>query len=663
MKFIYIVGLIVILSLTFVSAKDCGGDVACECGDNLTSSQTMWYDLDNCSDILGIKIGVDGINLDCNGHLIKGLNESVYSYGIFIYERDDIGVNNCVIEGFSEGISLNYCYDSSFNDNVLTNNYYGLASYQSRKNNLISNNISNNNESGIYFYRSRYTNLFSNEVYGNYYGMYLNDSSSNSLNENKFYNNEQYSLILRDCSNNIVWNNTFANNGSNAYEYPGFRSNLWNLTYIGNKWDDFESNEGYPDKYVVDGPEDGVDWHPYGKEEPDRDLDNDSVNNEDDKCPEIAGEIYEDGCPDITKPVVSISLSDYVLKKSDVVLINCNIDDKDPSPTYKINVTNPDGLTISIDNDELTYSDTNQVGVYSVGCSVMDKGGNIGIDVTNFEVVDGCGIIIRSPNNISYDTDRINFTIYLSDEFEYLKYTDLNEKKAKNYTLCRDCDEYGVERRKLKDFDDGSHNLIFYAVNENETCSANVSFFVDSTKPKVLKQEPKNKGYCNGIFNVKYDESFLKRVYLYYDDEIIAKDDCESGKSKECEFDIELQQYERQVIDFYFEVEDSFWKVPYSREYTCTVDTIPVNIENLEVSVNGRYAYFNITLNETARYLKYVDDNNLKKGEELLCSKCDEYGVDRIKRESFSKGQHNLTIFTLDGAGNRDSRDVSFTII
>ena len=36
----------------------------------------------------------------------------------------------------------------------------------------------------------------------------------------------------------------------------------WNNTNIGNSWDDFESNEGYPNSYIIDGPGNGVDYLP-----------------------------------------------------------------------------------------------------------------------------------------------------------------------------------------------------------------------------------------------------------------------------------------------------------------------------------------------------------------------------------------------------------------
>jgi hypothetical protein len=36
----------------------------------------------------------------------------------------------------------------------------------------------------------------------------------------------------------------------------------WNLSNIGNFWDDFETNPGYPSYYVIDGEMNRIDWHP-----------------------------------------------------------------------------------------------------------------------------------------------------------------------------------------------------------------------------------------------------------------------------------------------------------------------------------------------------------------------------------------------------------------
>ncbi len=281
--------------------------------------------------------------------------------------------------------------------------------------------------------------------------------------------------------------------------------------------------------------------------------------------------------------------------------------------------------------------------------------------------VDYCNINITKPENMkNYNDDKVEFNISLTNKFNYLRYIDLNDKKPKNKTLCRNCDNYGVSKKRTVGFDDGFRNLTLYATNKsdpNKTCYGYVNFFVDETKPRILNQEPRDKRYCNGNFRVSYDEEFLKKVYLHYQNITVIREDCESGKKEWCDFNVSLGGFEGQNINFYFGVEDTFWKIPSKRSYTCKVDTTPAKINWLETNVSGRYVYFNISLDSKAKGITYVDNADPKKKEKTLCSWCTEYGASKVKKKSFSKRNYTLTVLTEDEAGNRDSRETSFIVV
>jgi parallel beta-helix repeat protein len=141
-----------LLSIGTVEADTCGGVTACHCGDTLTSSHTMTYDLINCAGH-GIVIGANGIILDCQGHTIDGDGTVNMKYGIYSDGKNNNIIKNCVATDFSNSSSCGI-YLSSSNNNVLINNtansnYYGIVLYYS-SNSTLTNNTANSKHYGIY---------------------------------------------------------------------------------------------------------------------------------------------------------------------------------------------------------------------------------------------------------------------------------------------------------------------------------------------------------------------------------------------------------------------------------------------------------------------------------------------------------------------------------
>ena len=266
---------------------------------------------------------------------------------------------------------------------------------------------------------------------------------------------------------------------------------------------------------------------------------------------------------------------------------------------------------------------------------------------------------IYSPKTGNYSYDDIKFNLTLVRAVPYLKYIDYSDNRSSAKTLCRNCNESGFTRKKEINFDDGYHNVNIFSTDGliNET----ISFFVDSTKPRVSSQEPRNRDFCNGNFTVKYSEEYPLSVNLHYGaNQVMPKQDCPAGRNQECKFNVSVEQYEGQWINFHFEVEDLFWQIPYRRNHSCLVDTTPPHITHLNLTVDGRYLYLNISLDDEARYLKYIDYNDTRPREMTLCSRCDEYGASRVKRKSFRTGDHTIEIIAEDEAENRDISDRIF---
>ena len=208
--------------------SECGGDVMCECGDVLTSSQTMWYDLTGCAGDYGLIIGNDDVTLDCsNNHKIGGVGSSTATYGVYSYGIQHFTMRNCDVFGFMLGVWVDKVDFNVFEDNTFHDNEIGLT-LSVRKHSEQSTN---------------------NDVY-----------------HNSFSNNLRLGFLLHYVRNSRFWYNTFIGSGEgNAYEYETVYNNLWDVDGFGNYWDDFGDNPGYPDYYEVLGEGDGIDWYPTDK--------------------------------------------------------------------------------------------------------------------------------------------------------------------------------------------------------------------------------------------------------------------------------------------------------------------------------------------------------------------------------------------------------------
>ena len=92
-----------LLSVAFVpsqsSAKDCGGDVACECGDTVQGHAVLQANLGVCQET-GLFVA-NGSLLDCDHHTITGRGQEA---GVLFDNANGAEVRNCSISNFLVGV-------------------------------------------------------------------------------------------------------------------------------------------------------------------------------------------------------------------------------------------------------------------------------------------------------------------------------------------------------------------------------------------------------------------------------------------------------------------------------------------------------------------------------------------------------------------------------
>jgi len=193
----------------------CGGIVACQCGDTLTSDHVMWYDLTNCGGN-GLVIVSDNVTLDCNGHSIKANNGNTYS-GVHLNSVDGVTVKNCNLTKFAIGIQIGnnniYSYNNQILNNYIFDTNYGIGFYTSDYNSLDNNTVYNTNLGIVLTTNSNNNDILNNHVdLVNGHGLRLEINSDNNYIYNNLIERATYGIAsIGNSKNNIYFGNIVKN--------------------------------------------------------------------------------------------------------------------------------------------------------------------------------------------------------------------------------------------------------------------------------------------------------------------------------------------------------------------------------------------------------------------------------------------------------------------
>ncbi|MFA5019681.1 MAG: hypothetical protein WC533_01135 [Candidatus Pacearchaeota archaeon] len=269
-------------------------------------------------------------------------------------------------------------------------------------------------------------------------------------------------------------------------------------------------------------------------------------------------------------------------------------------------------------------------------------------------------IKINSPQNKIYNSKRILFDISSTDNVDF-KYINHNDITPRWKTLCVNCNEYN-KTRTLKE---GWNNITIRATDSlGQTEEENITLFIDSKKPVILKTMPIRNSVTNGSrFYLKYNEENLAGITLFYGNESTSLKNCSSGKNRECSTSADLSKYNNKWVKYYFNASDSI-NSAQSKETAVFVDAVsPTLTVYYPKNENyGRKVAFNLTANENVK-LEYYDNSAYSPRWRTLCVNCDEYGLSRVKTRLFSAGTYRVIIRAVDDAGNSDEEEVEISVV
>ncbi|MEM5798709.1 MAG: NosD domain-containing protein, partial [Candidatus Aenigmatarchaeota archaeon] len=191
----------------FAPLGEIEGSGICECND--CSSCTDALNNESCTEV---RLTADITDLsetcinnpenfsnkifDCQGHMIDGRDYS-NTYGIYLHEKQNNTIKNCVITDFRDGIFLNQSSGNNVTNNNFSSNYIGIRLLYST-NNILVNNTANLNEYGIFLASSLDNDVRDNIANSNSWDGIYSYNSTSTINNNIVCGNDYYDFYAFD---------------------------------------------------------------------------------------------------------------------------------------------------------------------------------------------------------------------------------------------------------------------------------------------------------------------------------------------------------------------------------------------------------------------------------------------------------------------------------
>jgi parallel beta-helix repeat protein len=190
-------------------AKECGGDVACACGDSVRGAATLAADLSGCTTGLRVK---SGATLDCAGHAL--LAAALDPAEGVVVEGVAATVRNCTVAGFRTGIRVRGGGANVIEDNdVVDSGRYGMElAVQTTHNRIAGNLVTGSGDEGVHVG----SGADDNEITGNEItrskreNLYLLDVTGNVVSGNVLRGASAAAVYVKHSSRNVFVDNDVA---------------------------------------------------------------------------------------------------------------------------------------------------------------------------------------------------------------------------------------------------------------------------------------------------------------------------------------------------------------------------------------------------------------------------------------------------------------------
>jgi len=221
--------LLILFGLLLFSVTANASTTTCSTCDDCTTKLNQSYDTIKLAVNISNHVGTCVIfysnhtTFDCQGNTIDGDDDYVGSQdmGIYMNERKNNTIQNCVVTDFSFGIQLSSTTETTiFNNTVSSCTTNGIYLMFSDLNTIRWNTARDNDNNGIRLSDSDYNVLERNSAPSNEEGLELSSSDYNNITDNNISNNSDmvgYGIVLSG-SNNRLESNRACDNSNIAYD-------------------------------------------------------------------------------------------------------------------------------------------------------------------------------------------------------------------------------------------------------------------------------------------------------------------------------------------------------------------------------------------------------------------------------------------------------------
>ncbi len=492
-------------------------DATLSCGDTIYDDTVLTDDLSGCAGDGLIIGGADDITLDCAGHSIIGAPGAT---GIYISERNNATIRNCVLKTFDKGIVISNSDNNTIVNNTLTDSWgilgislessdyniminnsvssksaYGIVQYTSNYNTISNNTVTDNNDKGIYitgtppgggdYEDCSHSNISGNVVSNNGYGIYLDNEDNNLVTENYVYANT-YGIFLSNSWSNSIYHNNFVNNSNQAYDSR--IDNIWDAGYPsgGNYWSDYDT----PAEGCNDLNSDGICDIPYSI----------SGGSNQDRYPVTQQNGWLSIVEDWKLPTITSASPQNRTYTTTSIDLNVSADETIDIWMYNLNSA---GNTTFTPNTTITGGEgLNNIVVYAT-----DTAGNTNSSTVHFTVDLPPRITIITPQNIVYNTSSVDLNYSVEDE-SGIDWVGYSLDGQGNVTLIANITLIGLS--------EGQHNVTIYANDAAGNLNSTTKYFtVDLLPPRITIITPQNIVYNTSSVDLNYsveDESGIDWV-------------------------------------------------------------------------------------------------------------------------------------------------------